>query len=97
MRYVISISDESERKFFFAGWESSDTHPEARNASALTYWREDQLHDDVYHYEEFDEPELEIKLLLTDAFEFTIGLPVDFGQDVVKLRVEQVKVSSYGR
>ncbi len=96
MRYVISISDESERKFFFAGWESSDTHPEARYATALTYWRATPDHYETYDYEDVDEAELEVQLLMTDAFEYTVGLPIDFGQDVVKLQVEPVKVGSYG-
>lgn len=96
MHYVISISDDSDRKFYFAGWEGSDTHPEARNAIELTYWRPTAKDPETYDYDDLDEAELEVKLLMSSIFEDAIGLPIDFHHDIVKMRIEQVKVGSYG-
>lgn len=93
MRYVISILGDDDEKFFFAGWEGSDSGPAA---GEMTYWRPKTTDPETYEYDTASEAEIEVKLLIKCALAFTIGLPEDFISDVIKLRVEKIKVGSYG-
>jgi hypothetical protein len=92
-RFVISILGDSDDKFFFAGWDASDTIP---TAGEMTYWRPKITDPETYEYDTASEAEIEVQLLIKCALAFSIGLPENFINDVIRLKVEEVKVGSYG-
>lgn len=93
MRYVISISNVDDQKFYFAGWEGSDTEP---MAGQLTYWRKTISDPETYEYDDDLEAVIESKLIVNSKLEFPIGIPDSFKTDIAIVRVEEVRVGSYG-
>lgn len=94
MSYVVSISDEDGRKFYFAGWDGSDTQPDA---GELTFWRPTVEDPETYMYSDFQEVEIEARLIVQSKLAFALGLPEEFVGGITKIRVEQMKVGSHGK
>lgn len=86
--FVIKITDDNERFFFFAGWDGSDTDPAG---GQLTYWKEDYKNPEVYEFDSLEEASIELEILLTNGPEFTIGLPEDFDVGIALINLGKVR------
>lgn len=94
MSYVVSVTNEDGDKFYFAGWDGSDTEP---TAGELTYWRTTISDHETYTYSDDMEAGIEAMLIAKSKFAYAIGLPEDFVTGVTKIRVEPFRVTSYGK
>lgn len=48
-------------------------------------------------YSDFQEVEIEARLIVKSKLAFALGLPEEFVSGITKIRVEQMRVGSYGK
>jgi hypothetical protein len=86
MGYVITATSDSGERFFFGGFEGSDT---PKSADEMTYWYRKLDAPEVYFYTDLAEVTTETMLIARSDIANAIGLPEkEINSGLLHIRVE---------